>query len=116
MDLAFTQFILILVIRVMESTANDERTPENNTNVDDCRPPRETMHTADSHASTESACGISSGGQLAIYKPVLPMLEQSEREFEIAGHKWTINQQWSGIGLSAVIWEAVSQNCLMLEF
>ena len=111
MDLAFTQIILILVIRVMESKANDQRTSENDTNVDGCRS-CETVHTADSHTTTESACGVSGGSQLAIYRPVLPVLEQSEREFEIAGHKWTITQQWSDIGLSAVIWEAVSRDYL----
>ena len=65
-----------------------------------------------SSAYIPSTCGTNNPthcSQLALYQPskVLPIFQEKKREFEIAGRKWIIVQQWNEIGLAAVIWEAV---------
>ena len=44
------------------------------------------------------------------YNPVsiLPVFEERQREFHFAGRKWVVAQQWSELGVAAVVWEAVS--------
>lgn len=47
--------------------------------------------------------------QLVLYQPnvALPIFQEEQREFQIAGRTWRIVQQWNQIGLAAVVWEAV---------
>ena len=51
----------------------------------------------------------SSERQLVIYNPVqlLRPLQERERQLVLAGRRWTIRQDWDGVGVAAVVWEAV---------
>lgn len=74
----------------------------------------------DDHRSTrrtheQSACGDSGSArehcyQIVPYEPVkiIPAFEVAQRRFHFAGREWVISQQWREVGLSAVVWEAVS--------
>ena len=51
--------------------------------------------------------------QLVPYEPrhvnvILPTFHEEQRSFNLADKEWIIEQQWSDIGVAAVVWEAVS--------
>ena len=70
------------------------------------RNPSSSAYTPSTNCGTNNPTHCS---QLVLYQPskVLPIFQEKKREFEIAGRKWIIVQQWNEIGLAAVIWEAV---------
>lgn len=48
--------------------------------------------------------------QLVLYSPpkfLQPLLER-EKKLVFAGREWVVEQNWDGVGIAAVIWEAVS--------
>ena len=82
----------------IEHTRNDDARNSNNfvTNI------KSSTLTENNHEKSDSMA-------LVLYneESILP-LHKSERHFEFVGREIRIKQNWSGLGVAAVVWDAVS--------